>query len=101
MENIMDAADPNVSQRAAREKADSGGFMEAEFQYGMVRDECWLCSVGQAIVFCGLSLPSLVGQALSPAFFLRRVHRNPGHGAVAHALVKLVSRGRGLDRKST
>jgi hypothetical protein len=31
----MDAADPNVSQRAAREKADSGGFMKAKSQYGM------------------------------------------------------------------
>src|ERR1039458_5455529 len=36
IENMIDAADPNVSQRAARERADSGGFMEAEFQYGRV-----------------------------------------------------------------
>src|ERR1039458_6368949 len=36
IENMIDAADPNVSQRAARERADSGGFMEAELQYGRV-----------------------------------------------------------------
>lgn len=69
----MDAADPNVSQRAARERADSGGFMEAKSQYGMVE------------------------QALSPAFFLCRVHRDLRHGAVAHALVKLVTGGSGLQ----
>jgi hypothetical protein len=34
----MDTADPNVSQRAARDRNGSGGFMETELQYDRVKN---------------------------------------------------------------
>jgi hypothetical protein len=39
MENIMEAAAPNVNQRAARDMKDPGGFIELNLQYGRASAE--------------------------------------------------------------